>query len=106
MFGGGAYYLSDAGRGAAASNIGYYGGLIGVDYQVQPNILVGVALGGSSSNFNVGSLSTNGNLTGFHAGVYGAYTMGNSYIALNETFSAYNNQTTRKAGGYAYLPYE
>ena len=106
MFGGGANYLSDAGRGAAASNIGYYGGLIGVDYQVQPNILVGVALGGSSSNFNVGSLSTNGNLTGFHAGVYGAYTMGNSYIALNETFSAYGNQTTRKAGGYALMPYE
>ena len=106
MFGGGASYLSDAGRGAAASNIGYYGGLIGVDYQIQPNILVGVAVGGSSSNFNVGSLSTNGNLTGFHAGVYGAYTMGNSYIALNETFSAYNNQTSRKAGGYAYLPYE
>ena len=106
MFGGGANYLSDAGRGAAASNIGYYGGLIGVDYQVQPNILVGVAVGGSSSSFNVGSLSTNGNLTGFHAGVYGAYTMGNSYIALNETFSAYNNQTSRKAGGYAYLPYE
>ena len=106
MFGGGANYLSDAGRGAAASNIGYYGGLIGVDYQVQPNILVGVALGGSSSNFNVGSLSTNGNLTGFHAGVYGAYAMGNSYVALNETFSAYSNQTNRKAGGYAYLPYE
>ena len=106
MFGGGANYLSDAGRGAAASNIGYYGGLIGVDYQVQPNILVGVALGGSSSNFNVGSLSTNGNLTGFHAGVYGAYTMGNSYVALNETFSAYSNQTSRKAGGYALMPYE
>jgi outer membrane autotransporter protein len=106
MFGGGANYLSDAGRGAAASNIGYYGGLIGVDYQIQPNILVGVALGGSSSNFNVGSLSTNGNLTGFHAGVYGAYTMGNSYIALNETFSAYSNQTNRKAGGYALMPYE
>jgi outer membrane autotransporter protein len=106
MFGGGANYLSDAGRGTAASNIGYYGGLIGVDYQIQPNILVGVALGGSDSNFNVGSLSTNGNLTGFHAGVYGAYTMGNSYIALNETFSAYSNQTNRKAGGYALMPYE
>jgi outer membrane autotransporter protein len=106
MFGGGANYLSDAGRGAAASNVGFYGGLLGVDYQIQPNLLVGVALGGSNANFNVGSLSTNGNLTGFHAGVYGAYTMGNSYLALNETFSSYTNQTTRKAGGYALLPYE
>jgi len=106
MFGGGANYLSDAGRGAAASNVGFYGGLLGVDYQIQPNLLVGVALGGSNANFNVGSLSTNGNLTGFHAGVYGAYTMGNSYVALNETFSAYNNQTSRKAGGYALMPYE
>jgi len=106
MFGGGANYLSDAGRGAAASNVGFYGGLLGVDYQIQPNLLVGVALGGSNANFNVGSLSTNGNLTGFHAGVYGAYTMGNSYLAINETFSAYTNQTNRKAGGYALLPYE
>ncbi len=106
MFGGGANYLSDAGRGSAASNLGYYGGLVGVDYQVQPNLLLGAALGGSSANFNVGSLSTNGALTGFHAGLYGSYAMGASYVALNETFSAYNNQTTRKAGGYALMPYE
>ncbi len=106
MFGGGANYLSDIGRGSAASNLGYYGGLIGVDYQIQPNLLVGVAVGGSTANFSVGSLSTNGNLTGFHAGVYGAYNVGSSYIALNETFSTYNNQTSRKAGGYALMPYE
>jgi len=106
MFGGGANYLSDAGRGAAASNVGFYGGLLGVDYQIQPNLLVRVALGGSSSSFNVGSLSTNGNLAGFHAGVYGAYSMGNSYVAVNETFSAFNNQTSRKAGGFALMPYE
>ncbi len=106
MFGGGANYLSDIGRGSAASNLGYYGGLIGVDYQVQPNLLVGVAVGGSTANFSVGSLSTSGNLTGFHAGVYGAYNIGASYIALNETFSTYSNQTSRKAGGYALMPYE
>jgi phosphodiesterase/alkaline phosphatase D-like protein/uncharacterized protein with beta-barrel porin domain len=106
MFGGGANYLSDIGRGSAASNLGFYGGLIGVDYQIQPSLLVGVAVGGSTANFSVGSLSTNGNLTGFHAGVYGAYNVGNSYIALNETFSTYNNQTSRRAGGYALMPYE
>jgi outer membrane autotransporter protein len=106
MFGGGANFLTDVGRGAPASSLGYYGGLIGVDYQIQPNLLVGVAVGGSTANFSVGSLSTNGNLTGFHAGVYGAYNVGSSYVALNETFSTYSNQTSRKAGGYALMPYE
>jgi outer membrane autotransporter protein len=106
MFGGGANFQTDAGRGAAASTAGFYGGLMGLDYQLTPNLLIGVALGGSSASFSVGSLSTTGALTGFHAGLYGAYTMGASYVALNETFSAWDNQTSRKAGGYATLPYE
>ncbi len=37
---------------------------------------------------------------------YSLYNVGASYIALNETFSTYNNQTSRKAGGYALMPYE
>jgi outer membrane autotransporter protein len=106
MFGGGANFLSDAGRGTPSATAGYYGGLLGVDYQLTPNALVGVSLGGSSAGFSVGSLSTTGNLTGFHAGLYGAYTMGASYLALNETFSAYSNKTNRSAGGYSFLPYE
>jgi outer membrane autotransporter protein len=32
--------------------------------------------------------------------------MGASYLALNETFSAYSNKTNRSAGGYSFLPYE
>lgn len=106
MFGGGANFLSDAGRGTPSATAGYYGGLLGVDYQLTPQALVGVSLGGSSSGFSVGSLSTTGNLTGFHAGLYGSYTMGASYIALNETFSNYSNKTNRSAGGYSFLPYE
>jgi uncharacterized protein with beta-barrel porin domain len=106
MFGGGSNFLSDAGRGGPSATAGYYGGLLGVDYQVTPNALIGVSLGGSNAGLSVGSLSTNGNLTGFHAGVYGAYAMGASYLALSETFSAYSNQTNRSAGGYSFLPYE
>ena len=106
MFGGGANFLSGAGRGAPSATAGYYGGLLGVDYQVTPNALIGVSLGGSNAGFNVGSLSTNGSLTGFHAGVYGAYATGASYLALSETFSAYSNQTKRSAGGDSFLPYE
>jgi outer membrane autotransporter protein len=106
MFGGGANFLSDAGRGTPSATAGYYGGLLGVDYQLTPNALIGVSLGGSSAGFSVGSLSTTGSLTGFHAGLYASYTMGASYLALNETFSAYSNKTNRSAGGYSFLPYE
>lgn len=106
MFGGAANFSVDMSRGAPSANTNFYGGLLGVDYQLTPNALLGVALGGSNSGFNVGSLATSGNLTGFHAGLYGAYAMGSSYLALNETFSAYSNQTNRSAGGYIFLPYE
>jgi outer membrane autotransporter protein len=106
MFGGAANFAADVSRGAPSANMNYYGGLIGVDYQILPNALIGVALGGSTAGFGVGSLSTSGNLTGFNAGLYGAYSMGASYLALNETFSAYSNQTNRSAGGYLLLPYE
>ncbi|WP_206527418.1 autotransporter outer membrane beta-barrel domain-containing protein [Methylocystis sp. MJC1] len=106
MFGGGATFAADIGRGAPSATAGYYGGLIGVDYQLQPNMLLGVAVGGSNANFSAGSLATSGSLTGFHASLYGAYTLGTNYLALNETFSTYSNQTNRTAGGYGFLPYE
>jgi len=106
MFGGGANFLSDAGRGTPSATAGYYGGLLGVDYQLTPNALVGLSLGGSSAGFSVGSLATTGSLTGFHAGLYGSYTMGSSYLALNETLSGYSNKTNRSASGYSFLPYE
>lgn len=65
-----------------------------------------MALGGSNSSFNVGSLSTSGALTGFHAGAYTSFTLGQSYIELDETFSAFANKTTRNAGGFGFLSYE
>jgi uncharacterized protein with beta-barrel porin domain len=106
MFGGGANFMADIGRGAPSATVGFYGGLIGVDYQLLPNILVGAAVGGSNANFSSGSLATSGSLIGFHASLYGAYTMGANYLALNETFSSYSNQTNRSAGGYSFLSYE
>ncbi len=74
--------------------------MIGVDYQVAQNTLIGLAIGGSGASFNANTYATSGNLTGFHLGVYGAHTIGDNYLTLSETFSAYSNQTTRKAGGF------
>jgi len=69
-------------------------------------VLIGAALGGSTASFSAGQFSTSGKMTGFHAGLYGSYAKGASYVALSETFSAYSNQTNRRAGGYGFLAYE
>jgi outer membrane autotransporter protein len=106
FFGGGANFLADYGRGTPAANAAYYGGLLGVDYQIAPGVLIGAALGGSTASFNAGQFSTSGKMTGFHAGLYGSYAKGASYVSLSETFSAYSNQTNRTAGGYGFLAYE
>jgi uncharacterized protein with beta-barrel porin domain len=106
FFGGGANFLADGGRGTPAANAGYYGGLLGVDYQIAPGVLIGAALGGSTASFSAGQFSTSGKMTGFHAGLYGSYAKGASYVSLSETFSAYSNRTNRTAGGYGFLAYE
>ena len=100
VFGGASNVQANLGLGTSSLNNNFYGGLIGVDYQVAQNTLVGLAIGGSGASFNANTYATSGNLTGFHLGVYGAHTIGDNYLALSETFSAYSNQTTRKAGGF------
>ena len=99
FLGGGANVTADAGRGTAASNSSFYGGVAGLDYQVQSNWLVGAAVGGSDTHFNVSSLSTSGNTSAFHAGLYTAYTFGPGYYAqVSETFGSYDSSTKRYAG--------
>lgn len=106
VFAGAANIDANATMGTPSLNNNFYGGLLGVDYQIDPRTLIGVAIGGSSANFNANTASTSGSLTGFHLGLYGAYTVNSSYLALSETFSAYSNQTTRKAGGFGTLSQE
>lgn len=106
VFGGASNVQANQRLGTSSLNNNFYGGLIGVDYQITPNTLIGLAIGGSGANFNANTYSTSGNLTGFHFGLYGAHTIGANYLALAETFSAYSNQTKRKAGGFGTLAAE
>ncbi len=100
-FGGG---VSISGNANVAGETGnFYGGVLGLDYQVQPNILVGIAAGGSESNFNVSGRSTSGDVTGFHGGVYSLVDFGPFYATNSVTASSFSNNTTRNVAGFGGL---
>jgi len=106
FFGGATDISSDAGSGSPSAKANYYGGIIGLDYQIDPDWLVGAAAGGSSSSFSVASQQTTGEITAFHGGLYTSRRFGRSYVELSETFSVFQNSTTRTAGGFGFLPYD
>jgi uncharacterized protein with beta-barrel porin domain len=96
--GGGANIDADPSRGAAASTSSGYGGLAGLDYRIQPNWLVGLALGGSDTHFAVNALATSGETTAFHAGLYSIVGLNQGFYAqVQETVSVANSHTNRTA---------
>lgn len=105
-FGGSSTLQGDAGLGTAAQKDSLFGGNIGLDYQVWPNWLVGVAFGGSEGNFAVDSRATSGKVDGVHGGVYGTLTLGQLYLSNATTVSSFSNKTTRVVGNIGGLPGE
>jgi uncharacterized protein with beta-barrel porin domain len=98
FLGGGSNISSSGNNGSPSATNSNYGGLAGLDYLIQPNWLVGLALGGGSSSFSVNSLATSGTTSGFQAGLYTAYALNQGYYAeLSGTFGSYHNGTTRYA---------
>jgi outer membrane autotransporter protein len=76
------------------------GGLAGgLDYQWAPDVLFGLAIGGSSSNFAVRDRITSGHLEGAHFGGYGVKTWRSFYAAGAVSFSTFRNDTTRSIVG-------
>ena len=97
----------EAARGTARQTANFYGGLIGLDYQAQPNWLLGAAVGGSSADFNVPGRATSGNVTGAHGALFSSYGFAQGlYFDSSLAFSGYSNDTRRQAGGVGGLPSE
>jgi outer membrane autotransporter protein len=71
----------------------------GLDYQLRPDTLIGLAGGGSSSNFAVRDRITSGHLEAAHFGGYGVKTWGSLYAAGALSFSTFRNDTTRSIVG-------
>ncbi|MCW2315498.1 uncharacterized protein with beta-barrel porin domain [Rhodoblastus acidophilus] len=94
-YAGGATYGDDRSAGAYAQTNETYGGALGVDYQIQPGLLLGFAGGYSDGSFGVRRLGTSGHLEGGQFGFYGAATSGSLYGFASTAFSSFNNLTTR-----------
>jgi autotransporter-associated beta strand protein len=90
--------------GTARQDNSIYGGAGGLDYQLFPNALIGVAAGGSSANFSVPTLATSGTVDGGHIGTYAVTTLGPFYAQSSSTFSLFRNHETRNIGPFGGLP--
>jgi autotransporter-associated beta strand protein len=93
----------NAGLGTVAQSAELYGGAMGIDYQVNPTFLIGVAGGGSSGNFSVPGRATYGYVTGGHIGAYSIASFGASYVASATSLSFLHNGETRTIAGLGAL---
>ena len=89
--------------GSASQNNTLYGGALGVDYQLTPNYLVGVAVGGTDGTFRVADRGTFGSTTGGQIAFYDLATFGNFYGASSTSFAYYANRGTRYVNGFGGL---
>jgi outer membrane autotransporter protein len=98
-FGAGQSLTGDATVGSAGFRDRIAGGVAGVDRLVNPDLLVGIAAGGSSATFNVDDRLTSGRLDGAHVGAYAMQRLGATYVAGQLAYSHFNNATTRTVSG-------
>ncbi len=98
-FGGTQSILADPATGSAAAQQNGGGGAFGGDYRLNPDSLVGAAVGMSSSGYSVGAAGASGQATGIHAGVYGLHDLGRVYLSGAVAYGHFDNSTTRNITG-------
>ena len=96
-FGGGSHWLGDAVVGSAEVDQHTWGFAGGLDYQLTPNALLGVAVSGGASGFGVADRSTSGTVDAFHGALYGALRNQGFYASGVLSYDQFNNSETRTA---------
>jgi outer membrane autotransporter protein len=71
----------------------------GVDYEVNRDLLAGIAGGFSNSSFSVSERATTGTVDGGHFGIYGLARSGAFYVAGVAEYAHYDNTTNRFVAG-------
>jgi outer membrane autotransporter protein len=98
-FGAGQSLAGNASVGSASFNDRAAGGSMGVDHLLSPDLLLGIAAGGSSATFTVNDRATSGRLEGGHVGAFAMQRFGLSYLSAQIAYSHFNNTTTRTIAG-------
>ena len=89
-----------AGNGSvgSASVTGHMSGFgAGLDYQINPNFLLGFAAGGGASSFIVQDRATSGTVDAYHAALYGAWRNLNFYASGILSYDWFNDDESRFA---------
>jgi uncharacterized protein with beta-barrel porin domain len=98
-FGGGQSIGADPSVGAAGVSSRAAGGAIGLDHQLDSNLLVGASVGGSRDSFSVPDRATTGNADAFQAGAYVLRQWGTVYLMGLGSYAHFDNQTSRTIAG-------
>jgi outer membrane autotransporter protein len=89
----------DASTGSANLGDRAVGGALGFDVLANPNLLLGVGVGGSTSRFDVRDRATSGTLDGVHIGGYAMQRWGTTYASALVSYARFNNSTSRSITG-------
>jgi len=98
-FGGAQSLSGNATIGSASLSDRVGGGSVGLDHLLGPDLLVGLAVGGSSASFSVNDRATSGRLDGGHVGAYAMQRFGATYVSAQIAYSHFGNSTTRTITG-------
>jgi uncharacterized protein with beta-barrel porin domain len=101
-YGGTAQTDGDAAVGSQKMTNHIYGGAAGFDYRLDPNTLVGFALGGAGTNFGLANGLGGGRSEMFQAGLYGRHTSGPAYVSGAVAWGWQDITTNRTALGNSY----
>jgi outer membrane autotransporter protein len=86
--------------GSAKATFTNGGGSAGIDYRVNPNILVGFTAGGADASFDVSDRYTHGSASGVNLGLYGMAMLGSGvYVQGVLSYGYYNNDIHRDPVG-------
>lgn len=94
-FGGWSRTAGDAAAGSSDLTARTYGFAGGADYHVSPDTLLGFALAGGGTNWNVAQVSGGGRSDVFQAGVYGSHRFGAAYFSAAATYGWHSVRTDR-----------
>lgn len=94
-YGGTSTVNGNTSSGTSTTTSRVYGTVVGADYRVAPDTLVGFALGGAGYNFSLSDGLGSGKADLFQAGLYGRHSFGAAYVSATLTYGWQDVTTDR-----------